>query len=126
MKSNIIATLVLLILDFLWIGLFMGEQYGILVPKIQSTPMRVNPISAFLAYMLMAIGLILFVVPNISKQNALQDSLMYGFLFGLVVYGVYDFTAGAVFENWDWDLAMKDILWGGFVYTVAGYSSTLV
>ena len=41
-----------------------------------------------------------------------------GSLFGIILYGVYDFTAAAVLKNWDIKLAIKDILWGGFVYFI--------
>jgi len=56
----------------------------------------------------------------------LQDSLMYGLIFGIVLYGVYDFTAGAVLKNWDVKLAVTDVMWGGIVYFMAAYVGTII
>jgi uncharacterized membrane protein len=120
-KSNIIATVTLLLLDFLWIGMFMGKQYQNQILDIQGSKMIAKPWSAFLAYALMIIGLNLFVMPRIRKGHELEDSLIYGFVFGIVLYGVYDFTAGAVLKKWNMKLALIDVIWGGFVYFIAAY-----
>jgi uncharacterized membrane protein len=120
-KANIIATVTLLLLDFLWIGMFMGKQYQNQILDIQGSKMIAKPWSAFLAYALMVIGLNLFVMPRIRKGHELEDSLMYGFVFGIILYGVYDFTAGAVLKKWNMKLALIDIIWGGFVYFISAY-----
>ena len=120
-KSNIIATLVLLILDFLWIGLYMGKQYQTQIAVIQGFKMKPILFQALAAYILMVIGLNLFVLPNIRKGHELEDSLKYGLTFGIVLYGVYDFTIGAVLKKWNMSLALVDIAWGGFVYFIAAY-----
>lgn len=120
-KANIIATVTLLLLDFLWIGMFMGKQYQNQILDIQGSKMIAKPWSAFLAYALMVIGLNLFVMPRIRKGHELEDSLMYGFVFGIILYGVYDFTAGAVLKKWNLKLALIDIIWGGFVYFISAY-----
>ena len=43
------------------------------------------------------------------------------FLFGMCLYGVYDFTSGAIYKNWNFNLAIIDVLWGGFVYFISVY-----
>ena len=116
MNKIIISSITLLVLDFCWIGLFMGGQYNRMVPLIQGSKMVMNYYSAFLAYLLMIVGLQVFVIPNINPRKLLTSSLKYGFLFGIILYGVYDLTAGAVFKKWDFKLAIMDILWGGLVY----------
>jgi len=110
----------LLLLDFIWIGVFMGSAYKHMIPKIQKSPMKIRRKYVLFAYTLMVTGLSMFVIPNIRKRS-LSDSLLYGGSFGLVVYGIYDFTSAAVLKNWDENLAIVDILWGGFVYTAAAY-----
>ncbi len=116
MNKIIISSITLLVLDFCWIGLFMGGQYNRMVPLIQGSKMVMNYYSAALAYLLMIVGLQVFVIPNINPRKLLTSSLKYGFLFGIILYGVYDLTAGAVFKKWDFKLAIMDILWGGLVY----------
>lgn len=122
LKHRLISTATLLILDFIWIGLYMGSRYTTMIKKIQGTPMKTNKLYAAIAYTLMVIGLNLFVLPNINIKNiTINDCLTYGFMFGLVLYGVYDFTIGAVLEKWNMSLAILDVLWGGFVYFIACY-----
>ena len=100
----------------------MGKRYNIMIPKIQGSKMETNMLYAFFSYLLMLIGLNVFVLPNLDMKNInIADCLKYGFLFGIVVYGVYDFTAAAVIKNWDIQLALVDILWGGIVYFLACY-----
>jgi len=122
LKHRIISSLILLILDFLWLGGFMGKRYSIMIPKIQVVKMETNLLYAFFSYLLMLIGLNVFVLPNLNIKNInIKDCLKYGFLFGIVLYGVYDFTAAAVIKNWDIKLALVDVLWGGIVYFLACY-----
>ena len=121
MKKEIISIIILLILDFLWIGLFMKNRYQNEIKQIQGTPMSVNIVYAVISYVLMAVGLILFVLPNIRSEHRLMDSLKYGFLFGIVVYGIYDFTAAAVISKWNMITAILDVLWGGTVFFLASY-----
>ncbi len=125
-KQILIAIAVLLILDLFWIYMYMGGKYSKLVNDIQGSEMVVNPVMGALAYLLMVIGLVLFVLPLIRKGHELEDSLLYGFTFGIVLYGVYDFTAGAVLKDWDVKLAVTDVIWGGIVYFTAAYVGTII
>jgi len=126
LKRNLVAIGILLLLDFMWIGLFMGKKYTRMISEVQGSDMEVKLPFVILAYLLMSIGLVVFVLPNIRKGNELKDSLMYGFTFGIVVYGIYDFTIGAVITNWDNKLAAVDILWGGFVYGITAYLASKI
>ena len=121
MNNEIISILILLILDFLWIGLFMKNRYQNEIKQIQGTQMSVNIAYAVVSYVLMAVGLVLFVLPNIRSEHRLLDSLKYGFLFGIVVYGIYDFTAAALISKWNMTTAILDVLWGGTVFFLASY-----
>ena len=124
LKSHIIATIVLLVFDLVWVGTFMGKKYQDQVQQVQNDKMVIRPLFAILAYLLMVIGLNLFVLPRIRKGYELQDSIKYGFLFGIVLYGVYDFTIAAVLKDWNISLAITDIIWGGIVYFLAAYIGT--
>lgn len=123
--NTILSIIILLFLDVLWLTFFMNKRYQTQVMDIQGSTMNVNKIMAFLAYTLMVIGLVVFVLPNIREGHELEDSLMYGFLFGVIVYGVYDFTNHAIFKKWNTKIAIIDILWGGFVYFIASYIGSL-
>lgn len=125
-KQVLISILTLLILDILWIMFFMGKKYQEQIPQIQGTELKVNNMMAIVAYTLMVLGLIMFVLPNIREGYELRDSLVYGFLFGIIVYGVYDFTNAVVFEKWNINIALVDVLWGGFVYFISSYVGSIL
>uniref|UniRef100_A0A6C0E7V2 DUF2177 family protein n=1 Tax=viral metagenome TaxID=1070528 RepID=A0A6C0E7V2_9ZZZZ len=105
---------ILLLLDLSWIWLFMNSKYQSLVKDIQKEKLVLNVYSAGMAYFLMIVGLIMIVI----KYDL---SYIDTFIFGVVVYGVYDFTCGAIFKEWDFKLAIIDVLWGGFVFTATKY-----
>lgn len=121
MNKLIISSFLLLALDLIWLKGYMGNEYRKMIRKIQGSDMQVNTIYAIMSYALMIIGLNVFVIPNINRDNLMMDSLKYGFLFGIVLYGVYDFTIGAVLKGWNFKLALIDVLWGGIVYFLASY-----
>ena len=120
-KKQLIPIFVLLTLDYAWLHFYMKHRYIDLVKIIQKSKMNVKIIPALFAYLFMIIGLLNFVLPNI-KKGSLQSYFQYGFLFGVILYGVYNFTCAAVFNNWDITILIQDILWGGFVYFIASYS----
>tara|TARA_B100000945_G_C20298378_1_gene556759 strand:- start:401 stop:784 length:384 start_codon:yes stop_codon:yes gene_type:complete len=116
MKDILYPSIVMLVLDFLWLTLFMGPKYKIMIPNIQGSPLKTNIYYAIIVYILMIIGQQIFVKPLI---NSYKDALIYGSLFGIILFGVYDFTAGAVIKNWDLNLALIDVLWGSLLLTVS-------
>ena len=121
-KHRVLSTLTLLILDGLWINFFMKDKYNKMIENIQKSEIQVNKVFAVASYTLMVVGLNLFVLPRLDINNInIKDCLLYGFTFGIVLYGVYDFTIAAVLKKWDIDLAYIDVLWGGFVYFAASY-----
>ena len=91
MNKIIISSITLLVLDFCWIGFFIGGHYNRMIPLIQGSKMVLNYYSAALAYLLMIVGLQVFVIPNINPKKLITSSLKYGFLFGIILYGVYLF-----------------------------------
>lgn len=113
-KKELVAITTLLVLDLVWLNLYMGPRYQTMIKEIQSEKMIVNTMSAFSAYLLMIIALVVFVI----RKNF---TLVEAFLFGVCLYGVYDFTCGAVFKKWDFNLAIVDIIWGGVVYMTSVY-----
>ena len=81
--------------------------------------------SAVLVYVAIALGLVVFVLPKIDTTKTLtirmRDSLMYGGLFGLVSYSIFDFTNHFMFEGWDIYVALMDSIWGGVLCTIVSF-----
>jgi uncharacterized membrane protein len=65
---------------------------------------------ALLAWLILVIGLYVFVV---NKLTSLTDCIVWGVFYAFVVYGVYNFTNMALFQEfYSWDIASRDILSG--------------
>ena len=118
MDEIIKPSLTMLILDFIWLTMFMSKRYKVMIKDIQGEELKVKMIYAALVYLLMIIGQQVYVKPLIKSK---KDVLIYGGLFGLIVFGIYDLTAGAVIKKWDLKLAIIDILWGVFLFTVSSF-----
>lgn len=125
MIKNLISTFVLLILDLLWISLVMGKLYKKMIPKIQSAEMEVNNKYAILSYLTLVFAMNFYVIPNISTNNY-KDLINHGFILGLIIYGVYDFTAAAVLKNWDKKTMVIDIIWGGILFYLTPLITNLI
>lgn len=121
MKYNhFIYGVLLLVIDFIFVYTFMSKKYQIMVSKIQKSPMVIKYEFVLLSYFLMLLGLYIFVLPKLEKKN--KRTIKYGFFYGIILYGVYDFVCASIFQDWDLKLMVIDIIWGGFVYSLISMS----
>jgi uncharacterized membrane protein len=97
--------LVMVTLDLIWITLVMGPKYQTMVHSIQGSPLELNYMWAAMAYLSMMVG-----------YHYLVKDAWTAVILGLVIFSVYDFTAAAVFKDWNIPLAILDILWGGTLF----------
>lgn len=72
-------------------------------------------LSIFLAYLLISVGLYYFVIKN---STDFKQTLIEAFLFGIVLYGVYDTTNYATILKYDSRVAIIDTMWGGILLTI--------
>ena len=118
LKNFIIAIIVYLVLDAFWLGIFAKKFYfrafGNMARK-NETSLKPNLLASILSYLVLAIGMAIIVFPN---TNSLEKAILYGAIYGLAVYGVYDMTNMATLKDWTWKLAIIDLFWGIFASTV--------
>jgi uncharacterized membrane protein len=107
----VVSSILLLLLDGIWLGLIMRNYYKDLVYRIQARGIELNYIAAALCYSTLIFGLIYFVIRPIKKFNIIRI-LSLSVPFGLVTFGTYDFTSAAVLKNFDLLTAFIDLLWG--------------
>lgn len=73
-------------------------------------------ISAAIAYALMALGWAGIVVPAAARleprYGKVRGAAIAGALYGLVLYGVFNGTTGAMFDKWTYGVMLRDTLWG--------------
>jgi len=110
-KHYVISLILLMVLDILWIGLYFKGPYGEQVQEIQGTELEMKPAFGAAAYAFMVLGLFGITIPNIdatTTETLMKTSAQYGSILGAVVYGTYAFTAGAIFTNFRFSIAMQD------------------
>jgi uncharacterized membrane protein len=105
--------IVLLILDLVWIKLVVGNMWKKNVETVQKSDMKLNTLFASLSYIAIVFGLVYFVQRHITTENYVRESLINGFLFGVVLYAVFNFTNLALFKEYDIKTGVVDTLWGG-------------
>ena len=98
----------ILILDALWIGLFLGKPFVTMVENIQGSPVKTNMLGVGIAYVSLFLLAAIFLPKTSSDLEA--------FLLGALTYAVYDGTNLALFTGYSTQLAALDILWGGTLF----------
>ena len=121
-KKFIIALLIFLAIDALWLGFIAKNLYKKELGSIMKN--NVDFLTAGLTYFVLVIGIILFVLPKAGDSVLL--ALLWGGLLGLVVYGVYDLTNLAVINNYSLKIALIDWVWGIFICGTTSYLTVLV
>ena len=118
-KLFLVTLPVFALLDFLWLGIIAKNFYlkniGFII-RLKDGQMDPNWIATFLVYIVLVLGVAVFVLPKFAGSPIDFKVFLYGALFGLVVYGVYDLTNLALVKNWPVNVVVVDIVWGMFVY----------
>ncbi len=122
----IIAIIAYLILDAFWLGIFAKKFYfkgfGNMARK-NETSLKPNLLASILSYLILAAGMAIIVFPN---ANSLDGAILYGAIYGLAVYGVYDMTNMATLKDWTWKLSVVDLLWGVIASTMVSVAGWLL
>ena len=125
MIKYIIVIILLIVLDIIWLSV-NAKYYSKMIKSIQNKEIKINIIYALFTYLLMIASIIFINIPFIeskinktdSKIEIIKKSLLYSGLLGLFIYGIYNGTNLATLENYDINVALKDILWGFIIYTI--------
>jgi len=114
--AYVVALLVVVILDAVWLGVLAGDFYKREMGPLMSGSVRIVPAALFyLLYPLALVYLALFREPA-DRSEALWRSAV----FGLAAYGAYDLTTLAIVPGWPVLLNLVDWAWGGVAGTLAG------
>ena len=111
-KMAAIGAVAFMVLDGVWLGLLMKTFYrDQLAPIVRLANGGIAPNwpAALVVYALLGTGIALFVIP---RAPTVPLAAAYGAMFGLVVYGVYDFTTYSTLRQWPLVLAFADVAWG--------------
>lgn len=119
-----ISMLTVFVIDLLWLGVIAKNIYSAsLGIFLRQGPNGMAPIwpAAIMVYVFIALGITLFVLPKANGDYA--QALIWGVLFGAVLYGVYDFTNYSLIANWPLPITIIDFIWG---MVLCGSSSVVV
>jgi len=117
--SFIIVFLLYIIFDGTMIALFMGKYFGRVVEKIQrGRKMSSRILPAVLCFLILAFGIVYFVLDRIRDDHIVEDSFRYGGVFGAVVYGVFDLTNYSIFSDYTAGTVLIDMAWGTILASV--------
>lgn len=106
----IIGTVCIIVLDYLFLGILMRNFYA-------QIPGRgdVRVLAAVLTWLCISIGIVFFALP---KAVSWQTAVLFGAVFGFVLYAVYDLTNYAVLAQWPLRVVFVDIIWGTLLCAV--------
>ena len=113
----VLAAATFIILDFLWFTLVTGGGFLQMLRPIANAgsigeAAKISFMAAGIVYALLSVGVIFLVKPY--DQKHIKDAALDGALYGLVVYGLYNFTNGATLEHWQIEIMAVDVIWGAF------------
>ena len=98
-----------LIIDTIGIQSFVLKLYNKNLPS--NLKINFDVTSAILFYLIFVFGLVYFVISplkSLSLNNLIIPSMVYGF----ITYSTYALTVKAVFNVFNWEIVISDIIWG--------------
>lgn len=108
-----------ILLDYIWIGLvmfsFYDAEFGPIARRNADGGIAPRWPAAVMVYIFIPAALILFVRPNLEVDGSLLVAFGWGAVFGLALYGVYDFTNYSLLDHWSLRLTLTDLGWGALL-----------
>ncbi len=124
-KQFLVSMIAILAIDYVWLQVLASNFYiSNLRPLLRiGANGTMNPLilPGLIAYVFLVLGIILFVIPR-SGGSPIQ-ALVFGAIFGIISYGIYDMTNMSTLSLWPVKVAIVDMLWGG---VLCGFVSFLV
>jgi uncharacterized membrane protein len=98
-----------LIIDTIGIHTFVVKLYDKNLPS--NLKINLDITSAILFYLIFVFGLVYFVILPLKNMN-LSNVILPSMIYGLVTYSTYALTVKAVFNVFNWEIVISDIIWG--------------
>ena len=117
LKQLAIVLILYIFFDSIWFAASVPSVYIPQLTKIQGEipNFMLKMHGGLFAWFLLALGMVVFVLP---KVNSATEAAFYGFLYGLIVYGIYNGTNYVVFNKYDYKIFLPDLIWGTFASTL--------
>lgn len=112
------SAIVFISLDYIYLNL-VKNYFDKQITTIQQSPLKINYLGVAFCYLFLLTGLHYFII---QPKKSVSDA----FLFGLIIYGVYESTNYALFTNWSIITVFIDTLWGGILFGLTTYIVNLL
>lgn len=115
----------LVVLDTLWLSLFMGPYYTQVLGS--AMPEKITILSAICFYGVCSFAMLIFVVlPHDMHGYTISSTFLRGGLLGLLAYLAYDLTNHSVVKGWTWRLTLLDLSWGFVMVGIVSVAVVLI
>jgi len=121
-KSYLISLIVLFPIDLVWLTL-TKKIYDNWLSSFERT---LNIPAAILVYLFIPFGLVYLVISRNIGVSPNIKILLDAFVYGVCSYSVYDLTNLATLKNWNIQMVIVDIIWGGILCTLVTFISLLI
>ena len=108
-----ITGIIMIIIDSIYLS-GISSYFKNQVKLVQKSPLKLNIVGAIICYIFLVLGLYYFIISR-------NESILNAFLFGLVIYGVYEYTSYALLENWLFQTTVLDTIWGGILFVITTF-----
>lgn len=106
MLKIFIILVILLCLDFVYMFVFKNLFIDS-IRKIQNgRDIQINYVAVLITYLILSTALYYFII---NPKKSIKDA----FLFGICIYGIYEFTNLSILKDWNMKVVLIDTLWGG-------------
>jgi uncharacterized membrane protein len=102
------TTIVTFLVDSIWL-FTVGIYIRNMIERIQGQPFSPRYI------------MIIFVYPLLAYMILQTKTYTEAAIYGACIYGIYEWTNYAMFEQYDWRIALVDTFWGGFLFVAVRY-----
>lgn len=109
----LVSAILFVVIDFVYLNL-IKNYFANQVKIVQGSPLQINFLGTILCYIFLIFGLNYFIIkPRKSAYDA--------FLFGILIYGVFETTNYALFSKWSPFTVIIDTLWGGILFALVTF-----
>jgi uncharacterized membrane protein len=113
LKQVLVSGVIFLMFDSIYLYT-ISDFFNQVVKEVQGEKIQMNLVGAIFSYLFLIFGLNYFIL---DQRKSLKEAFLYGF----VMYGVYETTNYALLKKWSPLAVLMDTFWGGCLYLLSTY-----
>lgn len=129
-KYFVTLFVLLILIDLPYLQLNKSKFNNAVMKMTNGKGMANNYWSGMIVYIAIVTGILMLAIPRINMNQSMRgifmDSLMYGGIFGITSYAIFDFTTRFIFNDWTIEIAIMDTVWGGILCTLATFLCVII